>query len=149
MAKDSGKILLTVKEDGIKINWKVLTAFLIVLFGGSGTYAGIQLVTKENLDKAILSHEQRIEGKNKRQDIMIERNAADIVENGKVIGTIRISLDAIQETQHKSIARGEARRVTQKISNRAKREEAYDRIRDLNMKRLKKGQDPSLNLRCN
>lgn len=148
MNKDSGKILLTIKENGININWKVLLILTTILFGGGATYTGYQLVTKEKLDQAILNYDQRVENRNAKQDETIQQNSAAIVENGKVIGTIRISLDAIQETQHKTIARQEARRVTQTISNRNKREEAYDRIRDINIKRLKKGDDPCLDLKC-
>ena len=149
MTKDSGKIILKIGEDGIKINWKVLILVITVLFGGGGTYAGVQLVTKDRLDHAIINHDQIIESRNARQDKAIKQNAAAIVDNGKVIGTVRVSIDAIQEVQHKQIAREEARRVTQKINNRQKREEAFDRVYDANMKRLKKGDDPCFNIRCN
>ena len=75
------------------------------------------------------------------------------LETGQAVNTQKIEkldqqVGQIQTVQHSDIARTEARRLTDQIPNRRRREEAYDRLVELNIRRLKRGQDPCQNLGC-
>ena len=75
------------------------------------------------------------------------------LETGQAVNTQKIEkldeqVGQIQAVQHSDISRTEARRMTEKISDRKKREKEYDRLVERNLKRLKKGQDPCQDLEC-
>jgi len=55
---------------------------------------------------------------------------------------------SVQTTQQRDVARTEARRLTEKISNRKDREDTYDRLYELNLRRLNRGEDPCANVNC-
>ena len=75
------------------------------------------------------------------------------LETGQTVNTTKIerleeTTGEIQSVQHKNIARTEARRITDSIPNRKRREKEYDRLVERNLKRIKRGQDPCQDLDC-
>ncbi len=77
---------------------------------------------------------QGIEAKLTAQDARIEKVSKDV--------------SSILLSQRKDVAREEARRVTEKISNRARRETAYDYLRRKNLARLENGKEPCIDIDC-
>lgn len=124
---------------------EIIIAAIAVIFGG-GSFAGVKLLStddiKEEVLESVVPHEMK-------QDTKIEENCDKIKKQGIVLNSIIPTVEAIQGIQHKQFSQSEARRLTGGIRNRSKREENYDRLRELNMKRLKKGGDVCLTLECN
>lgn len=139
---------IQVNPDGIALNWKAFVAAIFIILTGSGSYYGFQIITRDQLDKEIAdvekSHNQIIENQGK----LIDDNKISIAVNEKSIVKIDFKLGQVQRTQHKDIARTEARRLTENIKDRTEREDKYDALLDLNISRLKKGEDPCSNLDC-
>jgi hypothetical protein len=64
------------------------------------------------------------------------------------IDNIENKVDHIQHVQHRQVARQEARRITEKIQDRHERERNYDRLLDINIRRLRENKDPCATLHC-
>jgi hypothetical protein len=78
----------------------------------------------------------------------LEQHKGKLEEHGRVIGEVKIDVDAIQKVQHQQFASDEARRVTEDISNRKRREKEYDRLYRWNLSRLAEGREPCANVDC-
>ena len=141
--------IFQITNNGITINWKYLLIAIVVLFGGGGSWIGISLATVNQVDEKIELQAEKQKSCDKDQDLKIEKNNIEIKEVKKISGIVKIKIDAVQEVQQRQIARNESRRLTEKIANRTRREREYDRLYDLNMKRLKKGSDPCASIDCN
>ena len=141
--------ILQIANDGITINWKYLLIAVLVVFGGGGSWIGISLATVSQVDEKISYQAEKQKSCDKDQNLKIKKNNDEIKEVKKISGIVRIKINAVQEVQQKQIARDESRRLTEKIANRRKREREYDRLYDMNMKRLKNGSDPCTSINCN
>ena len=121
--------------------WIRLAAAILALLGGTGGYVGFQFVTSAELEASEQKQEARV--------VEVETKVTKEVSGIKSkIGTLSGKVDKVQKYQISQDARQEARRITEDIRNRDNREEQYDRLRELNEKRLKKGKDPCTTLDC-
>jgi len=141
--------IMEIKENGIHINWKYLLIGIIVIFAGGGSWFGIALATKDQVDDKIQIQAEKQKNTDTAQDAAIKENSKEIHEVKEISGQVKFKLNAVQEVQHRQIARDESRRLTEKIRSRQRRENDYDRIYNLNIKRLKAGKDPCSDLSCN
>ena len=133
----------------IQIPWKLIITIMAVILGG-GTVAGVtttlgvggsakdELATfrVEQAD-AHSAIDRSFEDAGKRA----EAQDAKIAEVAKVVGSV-------QATQQRDVARNEARRLTADIASRKDREAAYERLYELNLKRLQRDADPCGSLSC-
>jgi hypothetical protein len=135
---------IRIDSTGGSMSWRawgvLIGSFLTALAGGSG-YVGFQFVTQAELSQS-----------EKRQETRVSEVKTEVKKD---IGTIKVKIgnlggkvDRVQSYQVKQDARQEARRITERIGNRNEREEQYDRIRELNEKRLKEGKEPCATLDC-
>jgi len=126
-------------------NWKNLIIALIIVFGGGGGLAALDFMTQEEVEECVdgkLVNERLREDTRHRQiDAVVQQQGSDLV-------VIKTKVDDIQTVQRKQIARQEARRLTSAIRDRREREAAYDRLLDLNLRRLHSGQDPCRTIAC-
>lgn len=141
--------IMSIKENGVQINWKYLVIGILIIFGGGGGWFGISLATKDQVDDKIKIRAVEQGKKDSEQDNKIHKNAEEIHEVKEISGQVKFKLNAVQEVQHRQIARDESRRITEKIRSRTRRENEYDRIYNLNIKKLKSGKDPCSDLSCN
>ncbi|NIQ91005.1 MAG: hypothetical protein GWM98_04645 [Nitrospinaceae bacterium] len=141
--------IMQIKENGVVIHWKYLLAVALVVFGGGGGWIGISLATTDQVQDKIEIQAGKQKGIDDKQNAKIQANEEGIEEVRHISGQVKFKIDAVQEVQHKQIARDEARRATEKIRSRDRREDEYDRLYDLNMKKLKSGADPCSDLACN
>lgn len=128
---------------------KKVAGIIVLFFLGGGSYTGIQFVTESQLDAAIsdskTEHSQKIES----VETEVKKNRTELTGLTATIGEV-------QETQHRDIAHREARRVvTENINcNRTdngcqrRRASTLERIRRLNMRRLKTSEPVCFNLTC-
>lgn len=140
--------IIDIKENGISIHWKYLLIAVVVIFGGGGSWIGISLATTSQVEEKIQFQAEKQKACDKDQDQKIELNSKGIEEVRVISGQVKFKLNAVQEVQHRQIARDEARRITGTIVNRRRRETEYDRVYNLNMKRLERGADPCSSLSC-
>jgi ABC-type phosphate transport system auxiliary subunit len=135
---------IRIDSTGGSLSWKgwgyFIGSILTVVLGG-GTIAGVQLVTKEDLQAS----EQIQSAKVAQVEENVKRDIGSI--NAK-IGDLDTKVVKVQSYQIKQDARQEARRLTETIKDRDEREEEYDRLRELNVKRLEEGKDPCATLQC-
>ena len=157
MGEDSGSVLKTsiipkLENGGVTLNWKVIGAIAVVLLGGGGGTVAWRFATEQYVDESIVEQAQDAEVKQAARDealdATLEHHEEQLDKHGQVIGEVRIDISEIQQVQHQQFARDEARRVTKDIGPRARREEAYDRMVDLNLSRLRNGKPPCTNLDC-
>jgi uncharacterized coiled-coil protein SlyX len=133
-----------------KVRWKFIASCLGVFLGGGtiatlattvgvgtsvaddfGTFKMSQGYAHEHIEKALESQDKRA------------------TEQDKKIEGISDVIGSVQTTQQRDVARTEARRLTEKIRDREEREETYDRLYELNLRRLQRGSDPCGNVSCN
>lgn len=132
-----------------KIRWGFIASALGIVLGG-GTLAGLATTVgvgssvaddfSDFKNQQIVSHEQ-IEKAFTKQDDRATKQDDKIEDINKVV-------TSVQTIQQRDIARNEARRITESIKDRREREEAYDRIYELNLKRLQRGMDPCATVNC-
>jgi hypothetical protein len=139
-------------KTGIKfrITWKHIMSGIGILLG-SGILAGgatlFNVGSSVADDFSSFKKDQRVV----HQDIDKTLKAQDVraVAQDARISDISKVVTSVQTTQQRDVARTEARRLTEKIPNRSEREEAYDRLYELNLKHLQRGEDPCGTVNCN
>lgn len=140
-----------IKKTGIifNIRWRFIASVIGVILGG-GTVAG--LATTVGVGSSVASEfdtfknsqgyvHEHIEKALKEQDKRATEQDTKILDVAKVVSSV-------QTTQQRDVARNEARRLTEKIKEREERESTYDRLYELNLKRLQRGADPCGTISC-
>jgi len=133
----------------IRVRWKVIASIIGFLFCG-GSFAGVGAMF--NVGTSVADDYTTFKAVQSSAhihiDTALEEQAKHTKEQDGRIETISTAITSVQTTQQRDVARTEARRLTEKISNRKDREDAYDRLYVLNIKRLSRGEDPCANVRC-
>ena len=140
-----------IKKGGISFNirWKFIFSCVGLILGG-GTVAG--LATTVGVGSTVASDfdtfkssqgyaHEKIDKTLSSQDKRAETQDAKIEDINKVV-------TSVQTTQQRDVSRTEARRLTEKIKDRDEREATYDRLYELNLKRLQRGADPCGTVSC-
>ena len=140
---------VSVSKKGVRIPWNlVLVIAAMILGGGAGTF-GIQHVLgaapAEELEAATISNEK--EHANIKADLAAEHVIT--VSNSDSIHVLSATVNKIESIQSRDVARKEARRLTDNIKDRVQAEKEFDRLFDLNLNRLSRGQDPCGTISCN
>lgn len=150
--RQRSSIIPKVNSNGIMINWKIIVASIVVAFGGGGgtmlwSFASEQYVDQSILDHTKVSDENQAQ-RDRKLNATLELHERELEKHGLVIGEVRIDVSQIQRVQHQQIARAEARRATESIRNRQRREREYDRLYQRNLARLESGRDPCATVDC-
>lgn len=134
---------------GIKIRWKfILTVITAVLGGGTIAGLGVTVGTKDTVSTEFNQFKSEQDDVHAHITETLKKQDERSVSQDLKIETISGVITAVQTTQQRDVARNEARRLTEKISNREEREFAYDRLYELNLKHLSRGEDPCGSLSC-
>ena len=129
--------------NGIKIYLPPKMAIIVIaILLGSGV-GGIGISNMLNGKKS-----ENVTTERQEFNVRFERIETGQKSNTKKIEKLDEQVGEIQAVQHSDIARTEARRLTEKIANRAKREKEYDLLVSRNLDRLKKGLAPCQTVKC-
>lgn len=139
--------------DHVKVSiprrWLIVAA--LVLLGGGGVagdlgdlsdYVGVGKTDEGTRDR------KKADERFVKIDMTLGEHTEQIGALATETGEIKQVQHEIQTVQHQAIASQEARRVTEKEPNRRERERQYDVLNALNLKRLKAGKPPCVDLRC-
>lgn len=141
------------KSDGtglqITMGWRGWVILLTTLLAGGGSVTGFGLVTGGQLDEAIVRSE-------KKQTDRVEEVKVEVGKNRKSIEVLTVTVKGVRDVQHADVAHREARRVVEEQmvcnSNKKtcleKRTEKIERLRRINMKRLKNSRETCDQLDC-
>jgi len=147
-ATDTDAAAATITGGGVTVPWKLVLPLLGALVIGGGTAGGFQLATKGYVDgcekaatQASIDRDAKIEQKVDKQAETIKAVEVQGLKLAKTVGEI-------QSVQHDQFASQEARRVTESIPNRQRREREYERLLRRNRERLKRGVEPCANVDC-
>jgi hypothetical protein len=122
---------------------KLALIVVVVLLGSGGSLVGFtKALNGSGADES--SHISDL----KDREAKLNKLEKAVETNTDSIESLELQLTAIQKVQHNDIARSEARRVTRDITNQKKRQVLEDRIYQVNMTRLQKGDPPCLDLTC-
>lgn len=149
MAKlgSSGEIKL--EQNGMVVSWRTVFAMLVALLGGgSGGMAMFEIGNESKVDAKLQEIKSVESTRHSTVQIKLDDHAIILEDHNKKISKIDQGVEEIQLVQHKSVSREEARRLTVGIKSRETRERNYDRLVDLNLRRLRKGDDPCANIEC-
>jgi uncharacterized protein YlxW (UPF0749 family) len=140
-----------VAKNGIKvtIRWKLIATIASIAIGGMSvagatTIVGVNFASADEVSKFRVEQDVQHSRINKTlddQETHAKQQDERIEEVTKVV-------KSVQSTQLRDVARTEARRLTEKISNRLEREDTYDRLYELNLKRMERGDDPCGSIDC-
>lgn len=140
-----------IAKNGIKvtIRWKLIAAIASAVLGGVGiagatTVVGVTFASADDVQAFKIDQDVQHSRINKSLD---DQDAHAKAQDGR-IADINKTVSAVQTTQQRDVARTEARRLTEKINNRIEREETYDRLYELNLRRLQRGEDPCGSISC-
>ncbi|NIS54599.1 MAG: hypothetical protein GWN94_26490 [Phycisphaerae bacterium] len=126
---------------------KLASALLALLIGsGAGVLGGFKWLNGSDSDES--SHTSDLENREQNYNVRFESIESTQKVHTTKIGKLEKKTNDIQTVQHGDIARTEARRVTADIRDRHEREREYDRLVDLNLKRLKEKKPPCNDRRC-
>lgn len=133
----------------VDIPWRLVLPIAAFLLGG-GTLAGVTTAftgaaaSPQELSAFKLEQNQQHAHINQTLE---EQDKHAKVQDGRIedIGKV---VKSVQSTQLRDVARTEARRLTEKIPNRVERENTYDRLYELNLRRLERGTDPCGSISC-
>lgn len=133
----------------ITMSWKGWGTLVVFLLTGGGGAVGLNFVTDSQLEK-------RFNASEKKQTERVESVKIEVEKNRESIETLTITVNGVRDVQHADVAHREARRVveeqlicnsTQKLC-REKRTEKIERLRRINIKRLKNGRETCDQLNC-
>lgn len=134
----------------VDIPWRFVIPIAAFLLGGGAIGGVTSIFMPGNSSSAEL---QTFKGEQNTQHGQInetlKRQDAHAKKQDGRIEDISKTVSSVQTTQQKDVARTEARRLTEKIPNRTDREETYDRLYELNLKHLQRGEDPCATVNCN
>jgi len=151
--RPSNAPIITFGSKGVELNWRTILIILAVLGVGSAggnslLNNGLGLGGTADLSESLETHVEAQKETNEIFEKSIGANSSTIETTQKNLKKIGKSIQDLQVVQFKTDARNEARRITKEIPNRKAREVKYDTIYDLNMRRLKNGEEPCLTIRC-
>ena len=133
----------------VKISWKFIVSAVMIALGGT-SLAGV--ATMFNVGTSVADDFTAFKSEQSSQHTHINTSLEMQDSHAKTqdgrIEDISKAITSVQTTQQRDVARTEARRLTEKITNRDEREEAYDRLYELNLRRLQRGVDPCGTLAC-
>lgn len=148
-----GEKIRVFQSDGtgmrVTMGWKGWGTLLVALLAGGGGVTGFSVVTGGDLDEKISKSEQK-------QTERVEEVKQEVEKNRESINDLTATVKSVQEVQHIDVAHREARRVVeeQMVCNlsqkscRRKRTEKIERLRRINMKRLKDKRETCDHLDC-
>jgi uncharacterized coiled-coil protein SlyX len=140
-----------IKKSGISFNirWKFIASVIGVILGG-GTVAG--LATTVGIGSSVASDFDTFKSAQGYEHDKIDKTLAGqdkrAASQDAKIEDINKVVTSVQTTQQRDVSRTEARRLTEKIKDRDERESTYDRLYELNLKRLQRGADPCGDVSC-
>jgi hypothetical protein len=133
----------------LKIRWKLI-ATVIGLLAGGGTIAGLS--TRVGMTDGAAAEVEAFKGEQAAAHLTISESLEKQVAHAAVqdarIQDVTEVVRSVQVTQQRDVSRTEARRLTETIGNRKERERTYDRLYELNLKRLGRGADPCGTVSC-
>jgi outer membrane murein-binding lipoprotein Lpp len=130
-------------KKGITLNWKfIIGAVAAVLAGGGGTAAGV------NYFSECKAASPKIEALRQDNVKMHEEDRAAISEQRKTLKVVTAITEKVLDGQNRQVAREEARRLTEGIKERERREREYDRLYDLTLGRLQENKEPCRSIDC-
>jgi len=128
---------------------RIIATIVLSALGVSGVgVAGFRLASEDYVNASVQAESKRHEEATVKQEATDERQDEVLVEHSVQIHQVQTTVDEIQTVQHKQFSRDEAARITEKIQNRRRREQEYDRLVDRNMRRLKRGLSPCSTVDC-
>lgn len=142
---ESKRVAFDIKPKTIMI----VVAVLLTGGGGGAGVAAFDFCTESDVKKYVTEAKAVEDERHTVIDEKFEKQDVNIQKLGENIQKLGENIQSIQTTQIQEIARKEARRVTAVLKNRNKREDTYDRLLVQNLKRLKNGKNPCVNLACN
>jgi hypothetical protein len=133
----------------IRIRWKFILSIFGLLLGGGGLAS---VAAMFNAGTSVAGDFDSFKSEQSFQHTLIDntfkdQDARTKLQDGR-IETISKAITSVQTTQQRDVARTEARRLSEKISNRKDREDTYDRLLEFNLRRLGRGEDPCANVNC-
>lgn len=153
MAKtiSDANIPIQIVENGIKfkVRWRFLASVIGVLLGG-GSIAGLTAIVGTGTSVASDLKEFKFEQDARHihiDSVLSEQDKHARMQDTK-LADVNQAIISVQTTQQRDVARNEARRVTEYIKDRQTREREYDRVYELNLRRLQRGEDPCGNVNC-
>lgn len=149
MAKDSISPAVVLDRKGIQVPWKFILFGLTVLAGGGIGSWGLQtfLGTSASASELqVVSTKNDAEHSEIKGTLVVQQKIT--TENTEAIKAVTTTVGKIESAQTRDIARAEARRLTDDIANRKIAEREYDRLFELNLRRLGRGLDPCGTLAC-
>lgn len=153
MAKtiSDANIPVQIVENGIKfkVRWRFLASVIGVLLGG-GSIAGLTAIVGTGTSVASDLKEFKFEQDARHihiDSVLSEQDKHARMQDTK-LADVSQAIISVQTTQQRDVARNEARRVTEYIKDRQTREREYDRVYELNLRRLQRGEDPCGNVNC-
>jgi hypothetical protein len=111
-----------VDGSGMSMSWRNIAIFVGTIIFGGGSYTGIKLVTKDEMNTAINARVGDVEK-------VVRVNQTEIVGITATIGLV-------DKRQIRQIASEEAREDTADIENREKREREYQRLYESKVDKL-------------
>jgi len=140
---------IAIKSNGLVVSWRTVFAMIVALLGGgSGGFAMVEVATEGKVDEKIQDVIEVEKVRHTGVQLLLDDHAKILKKHDDKISRIDQGIEQIQQVQHRSVSRDEARRITETIESRVAREREYDRLVDLNLKRLRKGDDPCGNMEC-
>jgi len=132
----------------VTMGWRGWAILLTTLLAGGSGATGLTLVTGGQLDEAIIKSE-------KKQTDRVQEVKTEVGKNRESIEILTATVKSVQDVQHTDVAHREARRVVEEqmiCSNKKtcleKRTEKIERLRRINIKRLKAGRETCDRLDC-
>jgi hypothetical protein len=140
----------TLTRRGLVVPWRWICLAAAALASGAGGAAGWSLLDATGAASAADLGTFRAEQttQHARIDGDLATTKTTLTAQGAALGTVQQTVSSIQDVQHRTVARDEARRVTAPVRDRATREAAYDRLLERNLARLRAGRDPCATLDC-
>lgn len=149
MARQHSGGEIKIDNNGMVVSWKTVFAMLVALLGGgSGGLAMFELGTESKVDQKLQQIKDVESTRHQSVSEKLDEHALILESHNKSIDKIDQGVDEIKLVQHKAVSRDEARRLTVDLEPRVIRERNYDRLVDINLRRLRAGRDPCSNLEC-
>jgi hypothetical protein len=132
---------------GITVVWKtvIIVAGVIVTSSGGLFAWNFGLVSEDRLERRL---DDTVNQLRDSEELRYRQLKKMIDLHDTSIDQISSRITDIQTVQHKQYARDEARRLTETIKQRRQREATYDRLVELNLRRLASGREPCGNVEC-
>ena len=142
---------VTLEGGGLKlrIHWRMIVCILGVIVGG-GSVAGITTTlgtSTASSDELGVFRTEQVDAHRVIDRALVEAGELAAAQDTKIEQVSR-DIQSVQTIQQRDISRTEARRLTEKIGSRREREEQFDRLYELNLKRLGRNADPCGTLSC-